>query len=115
FRLKKGMNSNDIINALRQNVPVNVSFNNQERLEDFAGRIATQIEADSTALMNAFTDQKFLAETNFSRENILAMMIPNSYEFFWNTSAEKFRDRMAKEYRKFWNEERTAKAAAQNL
>ena len=35
FLLKKDMSSNDIINALRQNVPVNLAFNNQERLEDF--------------------------------------------------------------------------------
>ena len=39
FLLKKGMNSNEIINALRINVPVNLAFNNQERLENFAGRI----------------------------------------------------------------------------
>jgi UPF0755 protein len=38
------------------------------------------------------------------------MYIPNSYEFFWNISAEKFRERMAKEYRKFWNADRKAKA-----
>ncbi len=115
FILKKNMNSNDIINALRQNVPVQLAFNNQERLEDFAGRIGSQIEADSTSLVQAFTDQRFLDETGFTQSNVLAMFIPNSYEFYWNTSAEAFRDKMAKEYRKFWNDERKAKAEKQNL
>lgn len=110
FLLKKGMNSNDIINSLRQNVPVQLAFNNQERLQDFAGRIGSQIEADSTSLMNAFKDKKFLEENGFTDVNVLSMFIPNSYEFYWNTSAEKFRDKMAKEYRKFWNAERLAKA-----
>lgn len=115
FQLIKGMNSNDIVNSLRQNVPVKLSFNNQERLEDFAGRVAMQIEADSVSLMKAFTDEKFLADNNFTRQNVLSLFVPNSYEFFWDTNAEKFRDRMAKEYRIFWNDERKAKAEAQNL
>lgn len=115
FLLKNGMNSNEIINSLRQNVPVNLAFNNQERLEDFAGRIATQLEADSLSLLNAFKEEKFLKENGFTEENVLSMFVPNSYEFFWNTNAEKFRERMAKEYRKFWTSERVAKAEAQNL
>ena len=38
------------------------------------------------------------------------MYLPNSYEFFWNTSADGFRDRMLKEYNRFWNETRLNKA-----
>jgi UPF0755 protein len=115
FLLKRGMNSNEIINSLRQNIPVNLSFNNQERLENFAGRIGSQIEADSLRLLNSFTEEKFLTENGFTRENVLSIFVPNSYEFFWNTSAVKFRDKMAKEYRKFWNNERLEKAKKLNL
>ncbi|NBL64446.1 endolytic transglycosylase MltG [Flavobacterium sp. NST-5] len=115
FLLKKGMNNNDIINSLRQPLETKIAFNNQERLEDFAGRIAQQIEADSISLMQAFTDPIFLEENGFNEENVLAMFIPNSYSFFWNTSAIKFRDRMLKEYNNFWTDERKAKAEAQNL
>jgi UPF0755 protein len=110
FLLKKGMNSNEIINALRQNVPVKLAFNNQERLEDFAGRVATQLEPDSLSLLNAFRDKKFLEENGLDETTVLSIFIPNSYEFYWNISAEKFRDKMAKEYRKFWNADRLAKA-----
>ena len=115
FLFKKGMNNNDMVNSLRQNVPLNLAFNNQERLEDFAGRIGSQIEADSTSLMQSFTDENFLKEQGMTRENVLSLFIPNSYEFFWNVSADKFRDRMAKEYRKFWTPERVEKAKSQNL
>jgi len=115
FILKKGMNNNAIINSLRQPLETKIAFNNQERLEDFAGRIGSQIEADSTSLMQAFTDKEFLDENGFTEENVLSMFIPNSYDFFWNTSAVKFRDRMAKEYRKFWNDDRKAKAEKLNL
>ncbi len=115
FLLKKGMNSNDIVNSLRINVPVNLSFNNQERLENFAGRIAQQIEADSLSLLQAFRNEKFLAENELNQDNVLSVFIPNSYEFHWNTNANKFIERMMKEYRKFWTPERIAKAEQQNL
>ncbi|GGZ50936.1 endolytic transglycosylase MltG [Mesonia mobilis] len=111
FILKKGMNNNEMINTLRsQNQPVSLVFNNQERLEDLAGRIAMQIEADSLSLIETMKDSTFLAENNFKPETALAMYIPNQYQLYWNTSAEIFRNRMLKEYQRFWNEKRKAKA-----
>lgn len=111
YILKKGLNNNDIVGVLRsKNTPINITFNNQERLENLAGRIATQIEADSVSLIKAFKDSLFIKEKMFSSDNALSMYIPNKYEFFWNTSAEQFRDRMYKEYKRFWNEKRLAKA-----
>lgn len=115
FLFKKGMNSNELINALRTNNEVKLSFNNQERLEDFAGRIGSEIEADSLSLLTVFKDATFLAENGFNEDNVLTMFIPNTYELYWNTTAVKFRDKMTKEYRNFWNEDRVAKAKAQGL
>ncbi|MCV6631324.1 MAG: endolytic transglycosylase MltG [Flavobacteriaceae bacterium] len=111
YRIKKGMNNNQIVNNLRSgNIPVRVAFNNQERVENLAGRIAQQIEADSVSLMKAFTDPVFVEESGFTQEDKLAMYLPNSYEFYWNTSAQKFRERMLAEYRRYWNEKRRKKA-----
>ena len=72
--------------------------------------ISKQIEADSIALLDVFQSKEFLKNNNFNKETALGMYIANSYEFFWNTSAEDFRDRMLKEYNNFWNEERLTKA-----
>ncbi len=115
FLFSKGMNSYQLVKALRSNVPVNLAFNNQERLENLAGRVGSQIEADSLSLLTSFKDSIFLKENGFTDENILTMFIPNTYEIYWNTSAVKFRDKMIKEYRNFWNKERTEKAAKQGL
>ncbi|WP_405252172.1 endolytic transglycosylase MltG [Dokdonia sp. Asnod3-C12] len=116
YIIKKGMSNNEIINTIRiKNTPVKVAFNNQERLQDMAGRVATQIEADSTSLITAMLDTNFLREHDFNNDTALTMYIPNSYEFFWNTSAEDFRARMLSEYKKFWNATRLAKAEALNL
>lgn len=111
YVIRKGMNNNDIINSIRSNnIPVKLSFNNQESLARLAGRISTQIEADSLELLAVMSAPEFLKANNFSSNTALGMYIPNSYEFFWNTSAEQFRDRMIKEYQRFWNDDRLAKA-----
>ena len=116
YIIKKHMNNNDIINSIRSNnVPINLSFNNQETIEDLAGRISKQIETDSVSLVNAMKDSKFLKENDFSQSTALGMYIPNSYEFFWNTSAIQFRERMLKEYNRFWTEARLEKAKSKTL
>ncbi|MDO6605452.1 endolytic transglycosylase MltG [Arenibacter palladensis] len=116
YTIKKGMGNNDIVNSLRSgNIPVKVAFNNQENLADLAGRISLQIEADSTALLSVFKESEFLKANGFNGKTALSMYIPNSYEFFWNTSAEGFRERMLKEYKRFWNDERIAKSKSLGL
>tara|TARA_R110000868_G_scaffold99170_2_gene273031 strand:- start:863 stop:1903 length:1041 start_codon:yes stop_codon:yes gene_type:complete len=115
FLFTKGMNSYELVKSLRSNVPVKLAFNNQERVENLAGRVGSQIEADSLSLLTSFKDSIFLKENGFNEDNVLAMFIPNTYETYWNTSAEKFRDKMIKEYRNFWNKERVAKAEKQGL
>lgn len=116
YVIKRGMNNNDIINSIRSNnLPIKVSFNNQETFEKLAGRIAKQIEADSLSILTSVTSQEFLSTNGFEDQTALGMYIPNSYEFFWNTSAEQFRDRMLKEFQRFWNKSRVEKAKALNL
>lgn len=115
FLLKKDMTSFDIVRALRLNVPVKLAFNNQETLQKLAQRLATQVEPNEEELIKAFTDPKFLQENGFDEETILAMFIPNTYEFYWNTMPKKIAEKMATAYKKFWNVERTSKALDKNL
>jgi peptidoglycan lytic transglycosylase G len=111
YRIVKDMNNNDIINSIRSNnIPIRLSFNNQNSLEQLAGRVAVQIEADSASIVSIMRDTSFYSQNNFTKATALGMYLPNSYELFWNTSAEEFRTRMLKEYHRFWNESRLAKA-----
>ena len=115
FLLKKGMNTFQIVGAMRRNVPVDLAFNNQERLENLCERLSSQIEPDTTKLLAAFRDTTFLQKNGFSNETVFSMFLPNTYQVYWNISAEKFRDKMLEEYNKFWNKERITKATALNL
>ena len=111
FKINKGIGNKELVTSLKfNNTPLTITFNNQERVENLAGRIAKQIYADSTALINSFTDKDFLVENKFNKENILSIFIPNSYEVYWDIEPDKFRDKMLLEYEKFWNKSRTEKA-----
>lgn len=110
FLLKKGMGNFKLVAAMRSNIPIKLAFNNQERLENLCVRISSQIEPDTTKLLATFRDSIFLKKNGFTKDNVIAMFIPNSYEFYWNVSAEKFRDKMFKEYQNFWTKERLQKA-----
>ena len=111
YKISKDIGNNDIVNSLKfNNTPVNVIFNNQERIENLAGRVSKQIYEDSASLVKAFKDKNFLSINNFNNDNVLSMFIPNSYEVYWNVKPEDFRDKMLTEYNKFWNQQRTKKA-----
>jgi len=117
FKLTKGMNNDMLVDHLRggKQETITLTFNNQDSFEKLAGRISVQIEADSLSLLKAFQNQKFAEQSGFDKQTALAMYIPNSYDFYWGTSAKEFQEKMLIEYTNFWNESRIAKAKKQNI
>jgi UPF0755 protein len=115
FLIRQGMSAFEQVATMRRNVPVDLAFNNQERLENLCERLSAQIEPDTSRLLAAFRDPIFLKENGFEKENVFSMFLPNTYQVYWNISAEKFRDKMLEEYKKFWNQDRINKAEQLDL
>ena len=46
---------------------------------------------------------------------MFSVFLPNTYQVYWNISAEKFRDKMNTEFKRFWTEQRKEKAKSLNL
>lgn len=117
YALSPGMNNADLIKKLRAGLqePVKFRFQNLRLKSDFAKHVSTQLEADSSSIMELMSNDSLAAKYGFNTENFYAMFIPNTYEIWWNTSAEKFFERMHTEYSRFWTEERLNKAKAINL
>ena len=103
YVLTDGMTNQQLINMLRMGyqTPVKVVFNNMRTVEQLAGRISEQIEADSISIITEIQNEPDVDATTF---------IPNTYEFYWNTDADDFVDKMVVEYNRFWNETRKQKA-----
>ena len=116
YEIKKGFSNNEILKSLKfNNIPVNVTFNNIERLENLASRVSKYIEADSTSLMQSFLDKDFLIQNNLNSHSVFAIFLPDTYEFYWNTNGDQFRDKMFKQFKLFWNSERVDKANSYGL
>ena len=108
YILTDGMTNQQLINMLRMGyqTPVKVVFNNMRTVEQLAGRISEQIEADSISIVDAIYANDNVDATTF---------IPNTYEFYWNTDADDFVEKMIVEYNRFWNESRLQKAEEEKL
>ena len=112
YKIKNHWSNNTLVNVLRAGLqePVKFTFNNIRTKEQMAKRAATVLEPDSVDFITAFSNDTLLKKYGFNSQNILAMFIPNTYEFYWNTTPKKFLERMKKEYDKFWTSERLEKA-----
>jgi UPF0755 protein len=111
YVLKEGMSNKQIITKLRakQQDPVNLVFNNIRIKEELAGHISEQLETDSVSILKLLNDADYLRKFGFTSNNIMSMFIPNTYQVYWDISAEKFMEKMYKEYKTFWNEKRKAR------
>lgn len=112
YKITNGMNNNDLVNMLRsgRQEPVPLIFNSVRSLEKLCGIIANQIEVDSVEILHLLRDDEYISTLGFTESTVMGMFIPNTYEVYWNTSATELIQRIDREYRSFWTEDRKRKA-----
>lgn len=112
YRIREGMTYRELINMFAAGLqePVMITFNTVRTKQDLARQVGRYLETDSLELITLLEDESFTAKYGFTGETFLTMFIPDTYEFYWNTTAEDFFARMAGEYKKFWTEDRKRKA-----
>jgi len=117
YQFQNGMNNNELIDLLRsgEQVPVNVTFNNIRDIYQLSGVIARQIEADSISIINLLTDSVYIGAMGLNHATATVIFIPNTYEFYWTTSAKGFIERMHEEFQKFWSGSRSNTAGKMDL
>ncbi len=112
YVIEDGMNNRQLVRLLRsgKQEPINFTFNKFRRVEDFVSHASERLEMSEQDLLAVLQDESYLNRlAKLTPENVLAIFIPNTYEVYWNISPKDFVDRMYKEYRAFWNEERESK------
>lgn len=112
YQIRKGMSNYNIILLLRsgRQTPVKIIINKLRTKQDFINKISKNLEADSMALKRLLNDAVFLAQFNLDTNTALCAIIPDTYEFWWNTSADKAFKKIAKYYTAYWTDERKQKA-----
>lgn len=113
YRLKQGMSNRALIRMLQLGAQeaVTVNFHNIRLKEQFAGFMGRKLEPDSLSIIRLLDSAQYLKQFGFTTDNVYVVMMPDSYQMFWNTSPEKLFERMKKHYDTFWTAERKQKAA----
>lgn len=98
----------ELITLLRkgQHFPVKFTFNNIRTKEQFARRTENKFFFTPDNLLSLLSDNDFLKQYDLKDTTALCLFIPNTYEFYYDITAEEFVERMYKYYKKFWDEER---------
>lgn len=117
YVIEKDMSYVQLINLLRSGSqsPVKITFTHIRTINDLAGRVGGLIQADSSQIVAFLSVPENYKDDGFTKENVISVFLPNTYQLYWNTPAEGFYKRMFSEYKKFWNRERLAKAKEKNL
>jgi UPF0755 protein len=115
YEFKKGMSNQEVIRIVANGwqTPMKMTFKGYVRkLDKLAYAFSCWFEADSASFAKVLNDKKIMDSLGFKPETFISMFIPNTYEFYWTASPENVVMRFKKEYDRFWNEDRLAKAKA---
>lgn len=115
FRIQPGDKVIDVARRLKagNQTPINLTFNNIRLFDEIVPRISSHFD---------FTERDFravadtlLPSLGFDKRNFIGAFVPDTYEFYWNSSPQKVIRRLVDYRDNFWNEERRAKAKALGL
>ncbi len=112
YDVQPGENILEIFRRLRngQQTPVSLVLPVVRTMPDMARFLSHHLMMDSTAVADSLRDSTFTARYGFTPQTVPALFVPNTYEVYWSTSLPDFMQRMQREYKAFWNEERLGKA-----
>lgn len=112
YAIRPGESTLTVWRHLRNGLQCSVSLTIPEvrTMDKLAGFLSGKLMLDSAAVASHLHDSAFCAGYGYDTCTIAALFVPDTYDVYWNTSFEKFMERMRKEHDRFWNDERKAKA-----
>lgn len=116
YKLQRNMTNLAALNALMESRgSINITFNNVRLLSELYDKVTKGTDVTATEFEEAL--DLFIAanQEGFTKENILCMFIPNTYQVYANVAPAGLVERMHREYHRFWTKERKARAAKQGM
>ena len=117
YKIEQGMSNFKILRMLRngRQTPVKLVINKIRTKKDLSSLIGKHLEADSNVVMQMLHDPSFAASYDLDTNTIMCAIMQDTYDFFWNTPADKAFRKIEKTYEHFWTEERKQQAKDQGL
>ena len=112
FRITEGMSPFTAARRIKNGVQsgIRFTFNNVRTLDEWAARWGETFMGDSDEMLKVLTDSAMCAQFGKTPQTIACLLMPDTYEFYWNITPEKMLARMNDYYNDFWTAERKAKA-----
>ena len=110
YKIKSGMSALSVARKIKNNhqTPVKVVFNSVRTMDKLAERVAKNMQFSETDFLTAC--DSVLKIEGYKKEEYSAIFFPDSYEFYWNASAESVVKKFLSYYNKFWSDDRLKKA-----
>lgn len=117
YTIEPGESSFDFIRRVANGsqTPIKLNVPEVRTIETLVERLAPQLMISADEITAKLSDSLFVDSLGYTKETLPCLFLPNTYEIYWNISAEKLLARFNKEVKSFWNEERIAKAKAMNM
>ena len=84
-------------------------------MDRLAAVLGNRLMMDSAAIAGALYSQEVCQRLGYDTTTIAAMIVPNTYDVYWDMTAEALLERMRREHDRFWQGERMQKAARMKL
>jgi UPF0755 protein len=112
YKIKDGMSVVNLVKMFKsgRQSPVNLVITKLRTKEDLAKKIGENFETDSLSVIHFLNNNDSVHQFNVDTNNVMTIVIPNTYTFTWNTSIEKVLNKLYTVQQEFWNDERNKKA-----
>ena len=107
----------DLVRLLRrgQHYPVKFTFNNVRTVDQLVERVGHKFFFEPEELSALLHDGSYMQKFDLSDTTAVCLFIPNTYDIYYDITAEDFLNRMNDYYGQFWNEKRKQDAEAIGL
>lgn len=117
YTIQPNSSNIELVRLLRrgQHYAVRFSFNNVRTIDQFVEKVGNRFFFTPEELAACLGDSAFIGRLGFDKYTLPALFIPNTYDLFYDITAEGFVERMHEFYQQFWTRQRKAQAKAIGL
>lgn len=105
YAIRPGDNSLQLFNRLYRGhqTPVNLTIGSARSLKATARQIGKQLMIDSAQVASSLFDSTYQQRLGLSVETLPCLIIPDTYQVYWDISSKKLMERLCQEYQRFWS------------
>ena len=117
YAIEPGMSTASVLRRLKngQQAPLHLVVPESRTMSRLAAQLSAKLMLDSAEIAEALYDSAFCAAQGYDTATIACLFVPNTYDVYWNTSLDRFIERMQKEHDRFWEGKRREQAARLGL